>query len=221
METIGDDLTVMRRQPLAETHVDAIRAIAKERRYEAGEMVAEVGSRMDRFVYVLAGEIEVVDVHSGERAVESTLGPTQFMGDLGFLGRGSWTLGMRACAPTRTLEVERTAMLELMARVPELSDHILTVYAARRRRQLEEGNSSIKIVGADRDARVQQVASFLSRNRIAFQSFDMTGDDAETARLCDISQHQPSVVFDKDRVLDDPSPASDGAGARPRSRAGT
>lgn len=206
MESIGADLEVMKRIPLGDTHVAALRTIGEERHYVQGDMVAEVGSRMDRFVYVVEGEIEVVDPYSGGRMVESTLGPTQFMGEIAFMNAGSYFLSMRAARDTRTLEVPREAMLDLMARTPELSDHIITVFSARRRRQFEAKNSSIKLIGADRDPAVQRVETFLSRNRVPFQSFDLDGDDEEASRLCNLVDHEPAVIVDRDRKLDNPTP---------------
>ena len=78
MESIGADLDGMKRTPLADAHVERIRAIASERRYKAGDIVAKVGAPMDRFVYVLAGEVEVVNPYSEERLIDATLCPTQF-----------------------------------------------------------------------------------------------------------------------------------------------
>ena len=206
METFGDDLETMRRVPLADEHVAAICEIGRECSYGEGEMVAELGSPMDRFVYVIEGEIEVVDPFSGERMVPSTLGPTQFMGEIAFLNGGTYMLAMRAAKPTRTIEAPRDAMLELMARVPELSDHIITVFSARRRRQFEQSNSGIKLIGADRDPRIQQCERFLSRNRIPFQSYDLDSSETEASRLCSLVDHEPAVILGKDRPLDDPSP---------------
>ncbi len=206
MESIGADLEVMKRRPLADSHVAAIREIADEVAYSQGEMVAEIGDPMDRFVYVIDGEIEVVNPYTGERWIESSLGPTQFMGEIAFLNAGTFTIPMRAAKPTKTLEAPREKMLQLMSDIPELSDHIITVFSARRRRQFEDNRSSIKLIGADRDAKVQAVASFLSRNRIPFQSFDMDGSDDETQQLCDLTAHQPSVIYAKDHVVEDPTP---------------
>lgn len=206
MENIGADLRVMPRIPLADEHVAAIREIATERSYEAGELVADVGAPMDRFVYVLEGTIEVVDPYSGERLIESTLGPTQFMGDLNFLNAGKFMLPMRATETTRTMEAPREPMLALMSRIPELSDHVIRVFAARRRRTFERNNSAIKIIGADRDVKVQRVASFLSRNRIPFQSYDMDASDEEANQLCDLTDHTPSVIFSQNNVIEDPTP---------------
>ena len=206
MEALGENLETMPRVPLADDHVEMLREIGKERTYEPGEIVAEIGETMDRFVYVLDGEIEVKDPYSEARLLESSLGPTQFMGEISFLNAGTYLLPMRAAKPTRTLEVPRVAMLDLMARVPELSDHVLRVFSARRRRQFELKNSNVKLIGADRDPKVQKVEQFLSRNRIPFQSLDMDGRDDETLAVCNLTDHQPSVILGQNEVMEDPTP---------------
>ena len=60
METIADDITVMRRTPLEPDHVAALRAIGSERRYAKDEMVARHGEPMDRFIYVEADATSLV-----------------------------------------------------------------------------------------------------------------------------------------------------------------
>lgn len=206
METLGQDLETMRRVPLAPAHVDAICAIGGEVFYPAGAIVMDIGEPMDRFIYVLEGDIEVVDPYTGERMLPSSLGPTQFLGEIGFLNRGTNIMRMRASVDTRVIEAPREAMLELMSRVPELSDHLITVFAARRRKQFEARNDTIKVIGADRDPKVQAVERFLSRNRIPFQSYDMDATDRETASMCSLIGHTPGVIVGADTRLDDPTP---------------
>jgi thioredoxin reductase (NADPH) len=206
METLGQDLETMRRVPLAPEHVDAICAIGGEKLYRAGDIVMDIGEAMDRFVYVVEGEIEVVDPYSGERLLPSSLGPTQFLGEIGFLNGGTNIMRMRAAVDTTVIEAPREDMLALMGRVPELSDHLITVFAARRRKQFELRNDTIKVIGADRDGQVQAVERFLSRNRIPFQSYDMDADDRETATLCDLTGHAPGVILAANTRLDDPTP---------------
>ena len=206
MEALGENLETMPRVPLADHHVAALHRLGRIRTYAEGEVVVEAGDPMDSFVYVLEGEIEVVDPRSRNRLMESSIGPTQFMGEIAFLNAGANILPMRAAKPTRTLEVPRQAMLDLMARVPELSDHVIGVFSARRRRQFELKNSAVKLIGADRDAAVQKVEQFLSRNRIPFESFDLDGSDSETLAACNLTGHRPSVILGQDRVLDDPTP---------------
>ncbi len=206
METLGQDLETMRRVPLAPEHVAAICAIGGERHYKAGEIVMDIGEAMDRFVYVVEGEIEVVDPNTGERLLPSSLGPTQFLGEIGFLNGGTNIMRMRAAVDTTVIEAPREPMLALMGRVPELSDHLITVFAARRRKQFELRNDTIKVIGADRDASVQAVERFLSRNRIPFQSYDMDAADRETASLCDLTGHQPGVILAAKTRMIDPTP---------------
>jgi thioredoxin reductase (NADPH) len=168
METIGGDLSTMAPQPFAEGHLAAIRAISTSRSYGLGDVVLEAGHPLDRFVLVEEGEVEVADPATGKRLLSATLKAGQFMGELAFLNGGPMTLTMRASAPTRTLEVPRAAMLRLMSEVPEIGDHVLTVFSARRRRIFESGDSSLVVRGATRDPVVARVASFLHRNRIPF-----------------------------------------------------
>ena len=206
MESLGQDLETMRRVPLAPAHVDAICAIGGEKFYPAGAIVMDIGEPMDRFVYVLEGEIEVVNPYTGERLLTSALGPTQFMGEIAFLNRGTNYLKMRASVDTRVIEAPREGVLELMSRIPELSDHLITVFAARRRKQFELGNAAVKVIGADRDARVQAVERFLSRNRIPFRSFDLDASDAQTVEVCTLVGREPAVLLGAGNKLEDPTP---------------
>jgi len=155
MESIGADLLQMRRIPLADTHVDALRSVGSEKNYAAGAILARLGETIDRFVYVEEGEIEVVNPFTEERHLPSTLGPTQFMGEIAFLNGGVWSMTMRAAQATRVIEVPREAMLTLMSRIPEMSDIIITVFAARRRRQLDAQDSSLRLIGEDEDRNVR------------------------------------------------------------------
>ncbi len=207
MESLAADLRTMVRTPLADAHVRAIRRIADEVVYEKGEMIANVGDPMDHFVYIVEGEIEVVDPWTGERYLPNALGPTQFMGEIAFLTGGRYSLPMRAAAKTTVLCVPRAEMLALMSQIPEMSDHIITVFAARRRRQIEEGDSSLKLIGADVDRNIRRIASFAARNRIPFQSVDLSSEVAEEwSETCSIANHGPAVIFGKDHVVADPTP---------------
>ena len=207
MESIAGELATMTRTPLEPAHVAALREAGRERHYPAGTMVAEAGSPMDRFIYVEEGEIELVDPFTGKRYVETTLGPTQFLGEINFLSGGNFTLPMRACAATRVIEVERATMLALMANIPEMSDIILTVYTARRRRQYEAGDSALVLIGAEADPAVQAVAVFASRNRIPFQSLELgTAEATKAASECNVELDRPSVIFGKGELIDDPTP---------------
>ena len=207
METIGGDLRQMQRTPLAASHVQALRAHGKIVTYPAGTFLARPGEPIDRFVYVEAGEIEVVNPYTDERHLPSTLGPTQFMGEIGFLYGGGWSLAMRAVVETRVIEVPREAMLTLMSRIPEMSDIIITVFSARRRRQLDDRDGVLLLIGEDVDRNIRRVAEFANRNHIPYTSVPLRSAEADaTAHRCSIAPTEPAVIFGSNVVVTDPSP---------------
>ncbi|MEO1747157.1 MAG: FAD-dependent oxidoreductase [Pseudomonadota bacterium] len=207
MEELAPDLRQMARTPLHESHIQALRDNGEERHFARREMVANVGDPTDYFVFIEDGEIEVVDPFTGERYLPFALGPGQYMGDIGFLAGAPISMPFRAAKDTRVTCVPREKMLSLMSAIPEMSDIIITVFAARRRRQLEDNDSPLKLIGADIDRNIKQIASFASRNKIPFQSMELGTEEAkETAHSCDITHGKPAVIYGKDRVIDDPTP---------------
>jgi thioredoxin reductase (NADPH) len=207
METIGADLRQMQRTPLAASHVEALRAAGKIATYSAGAFLARPGDPVDRFVYVEDGEIEVVNPYTDQRHLPSTLGPTQFMGEISFMSGGAWSMPMRAARDTRVIEVPREAMLTLMSQIPEMSDIIITVFSARRRRQLDDRDSSLRLIGEDEDRNVRRIAEFASRNRIPYSSVAIGSPEAEAmAKSCSIAPQAPAVIFGRNIVLTDPTP---------------
>jgi thioredoxin reductase (NADPH) len=207
METIGADLRQMQRIPLAASHVEALRGSGKAATYAAGTFLARPGDTLDRFTYIEDGEVELVNPYTGERHLPTTLGSTQFLGEISFLSGGAWSMAMRTVRETRVIEVPRDAMLTLMSRIPEMSDIIITVFSARRRRQLEAGDSTLRLIGEDQDLRVRRIAAFASRNRIPYASLALgSAEAAATAAGCSISPDQPAVIFGRGVVVTDPTP---------------
>src|SRR5271156_3205830 len=207
METIGADLRQMQRTPLAASHVEALRTAGKVVTYPAGIFLARPGEPIVRFIYVEEGEVEIVNLYTDERHLPSTLGPTQFMGEIAFLYGGAWSLPMRTVRDTRVIEVPREAMLTLMSEIPEMSDIIITVFSARRRRQLEDRDGVLRLIGEDQDRNVRRIAELASRNRIPYSSLPLGSPEAEaTARSCSIDPTVPAVIFGQNAVVTDPTP---------------
>jgi thioredoxin reductase (NADPH) len=207
METIGNDLRQMQRIPLAASHVEALRAAGKIVTHPGQEFLAQPGEPIDRFIYIEDGEVEVVNPYTNERHLPFTLGPTQFLGEISLLYGGAWSLSMRTVKETRVIEVPREAILTLMSRIPEMSDIIITVFSARRRRQLDEKEGSLQLIGEDEDRNVRRIAEFASRNRIPYTSMALGSPEAAaTATSCSIAPGQPAVIFGRGIVVADPTP---------------
>lgn len=207
MESLAGDLRQMQRTPLHEDHVAAMRRVGVVRQYAAGHRLFDPGTPMDRFVYLLSGELEMLDDFTGLRAVSSTLGPTQFVGDIAFLSGSAASMPMRAVSDIETLEVARQQMLALMSQIPEMSDIIISVMSARRRRQIEDRRTSLKLIGADRSPEIRRIAEFAHRNKIAFESLELDDpQSAETLARCGLAENGPAVIFGRDRPVSDPTP---------------
>jgi thioredoxin reductase (NADPH) len=197
----------MVRTPLTEAHVAAMRRVGVEETFPAGQTLFRTGDVQDRLIYVLDGEIAAVDPVTGENYGQATLGPGQFFGEISFIWGGALVLGARTVEETKVLCVERQAMLDLMSRTPEMSDIVITVFSARRRRLLESGRASLTLIGAEVDRNIRSIASFAGRNRIPFRSLTLDEAEAEAiANACSIAPKAPAVIFGKDVPIPDPTP---------------
>ncbi len=208
MESLAGNLKEMARTPLHDAHVEALHEQGDTVFFPKGQVIAEVGDPMDAFIYILEGRVEVIDPYTREPYLPTSLGPTQFLGEIAFLNGGAYSLPMRARENTTAVVVPRKKMLDAMSRIPEMSDIVLTVFAARRRRQLEDDDTSLKLIGMDVSRDIRAIADFASRNKIPFQILE-TGSIAasEASETCGISLSEPAVIFGHDRVVDNPTPA--------------
>ncbi len=202
MDSLAEDLRTMVRRPLTASHVAAMRKMGHITEIAAGMTVLMAGETPATFNYLLSGEVELFDPETGTRIGEFALGPGQFMGDIGFLANSHALYSMRAAQDSQLLVVPRQAMLDLMAAMPEMSDIIVSVFAARRRRQLEQGDSALTIVGRTEDRRVREVLAFAGRNRIPIQQFDPGSEGAAAcAGVCMLHADEPTVILGRSEVL--------------------
>ncbi|WP_224825278.1 cyclic nucleotide-binding domain-containing thioredoxin-disulfide reductase [Cognatishimia sp. MH4019] len=208
MDRMAPDLQTMIRTPLHDDHVRAMRRVGEEKAFEPGDLISELGAPITTFYYVVEGEVEAIDARTGGRYGNGSLGPTQFFGEISFLNGGNAVMGARVVQPSRLLCVPREEMLRLMSDIPEMSDIIVTVFAARRRRLLESGDASLTLIGAEVDRNIRRIAAFAGRNRIPFRSLSLDEHEAEAvAHQCSIGEAQPAVIFGKTQVVKDATPS--------------
>ncbi|MBV2358517.1 FAD-dependent oxidoreductase [Thalassococcus sp. CAU 1522] len=207
MESFAADLATLVRTPLQPAHVKALERVGMREAYEPGATLQAAGRPAETFFYVLSGEVEAIDPLTGERYGTASLGPSQFFGDLSFLSGGNAILGARAVQRTEVLAVPRQAVLRLMSEMPEMSDILVTVMAARRRRIVETREGGLTLIGMETSRTLQRIAAFASRNRIPWREI-APGDEADAlADACGVDRGQAMVVLGRDTALVEPSPA--------------
>ncbi|MEM1373950.1 MAG: FAD-dependent oxidoreductase [Pseudomonadota bacterium] len=207
METLAVDLSTYQRRPIEAAHLERMRALGVTRDHAPGDMLVTMGTPIDTFYYVEEGEVEAVHPITGGRYGDATLGPTQFFGEVSFLNGGTSMIGARVVQPSRILAVPREAMLGLMSQIPELSDLVITVFSARRRRQIESDDAPLLLIGADVDRNIRQIAAFAGRNKIPYRSIEIgSGEAVELSEMCSLSPKTPAVLYGKTDEIKDPTP---------------
>ena len=188
-----------------------LRDAGEHRSLAEGEMVFEAGQVMPDFVFFDSGTIEIVDP-ADDRVIVSMLAP-DFIGDLG------WLMGQRTALAARTREasevwvIKNERLPELIATVPEISDVIVSMFAARRRLTTEWGEGGGAIIGREDDSATVRLLEFVKRNKIPHRFVD-TSDAAEVHEAlsgCEIDEgaldQGPVVVYGDGESLVNPDPS--------------
>ncbi len=209
MESAAVDLVTYVRTPLSDSYVARLRAIGDIVQFAPGETIVAFGAANEAFFYILEGEAVAWDEVTGRRYGDATLGPTQFTGEMSFLTGAVAQLTNRAETALTAIRVPRAAMLQAMADIPEMSDIIITVFSARRRRLIESGQAGLTLIGAEADRAVRRIEAFATQNRIPFRAHAIGSAEAlAQAQRCGIPADSAAVVLGERTVLADPTPRS-------------
>ncbi len=171
-----------------------------------GEVLFEVGQEDYDLVYMHEGSVDIID-RAGDRVVVTIHAPN-LIGELGMLaGQGTFLAGV-ACDDVQATIVPRASFLRLIATVPELSDLVVTAFAARRRLLIEWGDGGLTIVGQDNDAATAGLLAFVSRSRIPFRYVDRSDEPAmaELSSRADLPASGTAAITGQFDVLAQPTP---------------
>lgn len=207
MESLADDLATLVSRRLASEHVRAIENIGESVTFAAGEAIFTVGGSQDYFYLIEDGTVDVINPITNQPFPFSTMGPGEFIGEIDFLSGGRAQVDIRAATDVLLLRVPRQDMLDLMSRVPELGDVIVTVFAARRRHMIENNLLGITLLGGETNRNIRRIADFANRNRIpARQVAPGSPEAADLARQSGLDPAHPSVILGPSVALQNPTP---------------
>lgn len=190
-----------------QAQIEALRPFAVEEPTTVGEVLFEVGDASYPLVVVLAGRMQVVERSERANRVLKESGPGEFIGELGML------TGQRAIAACVVVEAGQVLLAsaagvqEAIRTVPELSDLLVTAFAARRQLLMRSASATLTIVGRNNSAPVATLKEFLDRNRVPHR-FIARDDPAVTAVLAPFGYPPPAetlVVIQGVRLLEDPT----------------
>jgi len=152
--------------------LELLRPYGTVRRVSQGEVLFDVGD-VQPFVVLLSAEVDFWDPADPTHRVTGGK-PTAFLGELGLLS------GQRSLARCVVREggevlcVEHDRLREAIATVPELSDHLVSAFAARRQLLMQDLPSALTIVAVPDDPAGLRLEEFADRNRLPHRRLTFT-----------------------------------------------
>jgi CRP/FNR family transcriptional regulator len=138
----GIDVDRLRRatvfSALGEEEINRFVDAAAVTEHPAGDTLTEQGILGHRFHLVIEGAADVE--RDGRRL--ATVGPGDFVGELGLLGGGPSTATVRCTEPTTCLTLRREAFWEVLEAEPAIALRILEVLSRRLVRELRTGHTA-------------------------------------------------------------------------------
>ena len=184
-----------------------LRAFGTVKDTHPGEVLFDVGECAYSLVVVLEGATDIVDRANADHVLK-THGPGEFNGELGLLtGQSAFT----ACIiskPGKVLIVPPAGVHEIIATIPDLSNILVTAFAARRQILMLSAVASLTIIGREEDAEALRLLEFADRNRIPYRWLDPHNpSDASAIATCGSPEGDTfRVVLGGRRTLERPSP---------------
>lgn len=188
--------------------LEALKAHGTERAVAAGEVVWEVGRPDYPLVHLIDADMNIVD-RGRDDSIVVTITAGNFTGELGLLmGQHTFFAGVMAGAG-RILTVDPAKLRHLVATVPEVSDIVVSAFAARRKLLVEWADGALTIIGDENERTCLGLREYASRNRIPFRFIehaDRAAVDAFAAGRHDLPSRGTVAIVRGGTVLHDPSP---------------
>ena len=161
-----DELRRRANAPLPDRVVATLEARGERRTVSVGDVLYRVDDSGYPFFYVASGSLEVRDP---DGMVLGTMDPGQSTGELGMLLRQT---SFSECAVAKSGEVvlvDPQVLADLVQVDPEVSDLLLTAFAARRLLLIRRQQGTLVLVGSDTAPTLQRVMQYAERNRIPYR----------------------------------------------------
>lgn len=190
---------------LPDRAVATLEARGKRRTVAAGETLYRADDRHYSFVYLVSATLQVRDP---DGMVLGVMEPGQFTGELGLL------LGQTAFAdcivvdPGEVVLVAPADIADLIQVDPEVSDALLSAFAARRLLLVQRQQGTLTLVGHEGAPALQRMLEYAERNRVPYRWLD-PADPAKKDEIPAQAADGPGVkvVVRGRHVLHEPSVA--------------
>lgn len=185
-----------------------VRAFARQRSVEAGEILYRPGDVAVPVFLLLSACMEVVQPNGEIEKPIGTLQPRMFTGEAGMIGGQRCVALGRVTRPGEVLEISHEDVRALVARDAELGEIMLRAFILRRLNLIAQQLGNVIVIGSRHSVNTMRLREFLGRNGHPYTYVDLDTDVASQRMLDRISitvEEIPIVICNNKAVLRNPS----------------
>ena len=179
-----------------------------QRALAPGETLIELNTQPTKFFVVVEGKLEIIRVRDDQPEMFAVCGPGMFTGELNILSGRRGLARIVAAEPGTVIEIERTALLDLVQTDSELSDIFLRAFILRRLELIARGVGDLILIGSSHSLDTFRIKEFLTRNYQPYAYIDLDRDP-DVQELLDRFQvgitDLPVLICRRSIVLRNPS----------------
>jgi thioredoxin reductase (NADPH) len=188
------------------SQIAKLRPFGTTRKTQVDEVLIEIGDDVPGLFVVLEGRTRIVDRANDNRVIRIS-GPREFNGELGILTGQRAFVACIAAESGTLLFVPSAKVQEIIPSIPQLSDILVTAFAARRQLLMQSIVASLTATGREDDREVLHLLEFSDRNRIPYRWLDPDKPHDASSIGCGSADGATfRVVLGKRRVLDRATP---------------
>jgi thioredoxin reductase (NADPH) len=194
---------------LSDAKIEWLAEQGERRSFAAGEILYEHAQRDAPFYVIDRGLVELVDRKPGKNVHVAQVDARTLLGDIAaFTGEPTLSAAV-AVEPTDVIAFDRAGLRAMMARWPELGEHLFATMLARRRWHEEGGHGVMRLIAARGSRRAFDVRDLLECNLLPVHWYDVDTDDesGEMLRWLDIPREETPVLVHATQVMRNPSAA--------------
>ena len=203
---LGDELLFPR---LSDAKLAWLAERGERRSFQTGDVLYEHAVRDAPFYVIERGLVELVDRKPGKDVVVAQADSHTFIGDIAAFTGEPTISACVAVEPTDVIAFDRGGLRAMVARWPELGEHIFGTLLARRDWHVAEGHGVMRLIAPRGSRRSFEVRDLLERNLLPVRWYDVDTDEesAEMLEWLDIPRSETPVLVHATHVLRNPSAA--------------
>ncbi len=203
---LGDELLFPR---LSDAKLAWLAERGERRSFQTGDVLYEHAVRDAPFYVIERGLVELVDRKPGKDVVVAQADSHTFIGDIAAFTGEPTISACVAVEPTDVIAFDRAGLRAMVARWPELGEHIFRTLLARRDWHVAEGHGVMRLIAPRGSRRSFEVRDLLERNLLPVRWYDVDTDEesAELLEWLDIPRSETPVLVHATHVLRNPSAA--------------